>query len=165
MIDNGTDTHNQNIELEKENSTQELKQMLEQAANEWKQKYLYLNADFENFRRRSLKEYETMRIDVYARCLRPLLEIMDDFQRALAAVTHDQDRQGFTLIAKSIEKILKEAGVTEMDVESTFDPEKHEALLHVHSPEHQAGQIVSVLQKGYMFNGMVLRPAKVSVAQ
>lgn len=165
MINNETDMYNEHVDTETENSSVEQTQILERAVEEWKQKYAYLSADFENFKRRSLKEYEGMRTDVYARFLKPLLGVMDDFERALAATTNETDKQGFSFIAKSIEKLLKEAGVTEMHADTIFDPEKHEALLHVQSPEHQSGQIVSVLQKGYLLNSTVLRPAKVSVAQ
>lgn len=138
----------------------------EQAVAEWKQKYAYLSADFENFKRRTLKEYEAMRIDIYARVCKPLLVIMDDFDRACdAAEKQNNNIEGFKLIRKSLEKVFTEIGVVEMQVGNVFDPEKHEALLQVQSADHTSGHIVSVLQKGYMLHGVVLRPAKVSVAQ
>lgn len=139
---------------------------VEQAIAEWKQRYAYLSADFENFKRRSAKEHELMRMSIYARILKPLLLIMDDFDRACdAADTQSIAIEGFKFIRKSVEKLLMDSGVTEMIVEATFDPEKHEALVQVHSPEHKSGDIVAVLQKGYVFNDVVLRPAKVSVAE
>lgn len=140
--------------------------IVEQMIAEWKQKYAYLSADFENFKRRSLKEYEAMRIDIYARICKPLLTIMDDFDRACdAADKQNTDVEGFKLIRKSLEKVFADAGVVEMQVGNFFDPEKHEALLQVDSADHKSGDIVAVLQKGYVLHGTVLRPAKVSVAQ
>ena len=139
---------------------------IERAIAEWKQKYAYLSADFENFKRRSMKEYEAMRVDVYARICKPLLTIVDDFERACAAAEQQKiDIEGFKLIRKALEKVLTDAGIVEMQVDNFFDPEKHEALLQVQSADHQTGQIVSVLQKGYLLHGVVLRAAKVSVAQ
>lgn len=139
---------------------------VEKAVVEWKQRYAYLSADFENFKRRSTKEHELMRVSIYARILKPLLLIMDDFDRACdAADTQKVAVEGFKLIRKSLERLLADVGVTEMVVGATFDPEKHEALVQIHSTDHKSGDIVAVLQKGYVLNDVVLRPAKVSVAE
>lgn len=141
-------------------------QATDRIAAEWAQKYSYLSADFENFKRRTLKEYEAMRIGVYVRICTPLLVLMDDFERAFESSDKQKvDIEGFRLIYKSFEKLLSEIGVREMEVGTVFDPERHEALVQVQSSDHTSGQIVSILQKGYILNGTVLRPAKVSVAQ
>ncbi|HTM06148.1 MAG TPA: nucleotide exchange factor GrpE [Patescibacteria group bacterium] len=140
--------------------------VIEQVVAEWKQRYAYLSADFENFKRRSAKEHELMRISVYARLLKPLLLIIDDFDRACDTLnTQKVPTEGFKFIRKSFEKFLTDAGVVEMTVGTAFDPEKHEALMQVQAPEHKSGDVVAVLQKGYVFNDVVLRPAKVSVAE
>ncbi|RTL07070.1 nucleotide exchange factor GrpE [Candidatus Dependentiae bacterium] len=165
---NDNEENNQAVHENENNSVQEpvAGPTVEQVVAEWKQKYAYLNADFENFKRRTVKEYEAMRLDIYTRICKPLLVIMDDFDRACAAADKQHsDIEGFKLIRKSFEKCLTEIGVVEMPVEGAFDPQKHEALLQVQSAEHASGDIVSVLQKGYMLHGAVLRPAKVSVAQ
>lgn len=165
---NDNEDSNQPVYENELNSAQEAvaAPTVEQVAAEWKQKYAYLNADFENFKRRTVKEYEAMRLDIYARICKPLLVIMDDFDRACACADNQHtDIEGFKLIRKSLEKLFTEIGVVEMQVGTVFDPQKHEALLQVQSAEHISGDIVSVLQKGYMLHGVVLRPAKVSVAE
>jgi molecular chaperone GrpE len=150
--------------LEQELATcQQEKADLELVIHDIKQKQAYLNADFDNFRRRALKDYEQVRTDAITKIVNPLLTIADDFDRALAASTGDQ-RDGFVLIRKEFDKLFTEFGITPMPVSGQFDPEKHEALIHVESTDHQSEDIVEVLQKGYLLNGTILRPAKVSVA-
>ena len=146
-------------------SPQEL-QACQQEVQDWKQKYSYLTADFENFKRRSLKEYELMRTDAYARILKPILTIIDDFDRALMTLPQDDAlRAGFVMIRKSFDKLLADAQVTEIETNGEFDPEKHEAIMFVQTTEYAPGAIVQVLQPGYKLKDFVLRPAKVSVAQ
>jgi molecular chaperone GrpE len=167
FFDEQEENHQQHNESETNTDYQSSDEnAIEQAVAEWKQRYAYLSADFENFKRRSVKEHELMRVSIYARILKPLLLIMDDFDRACeGADTQNASIEGFKFIRKSVEKLLTDAGVVEMVVGTTFDPEKHEALVQVQSAEHKSGDIVAVLQKGYVFNDVVLRPAKVSVAE
>lgn len=131
---------------------------------ELKQKYVYLMSDFDNFKKRTAKDYENIRIDAYMRLLKPLLVVVDDFDRALEAQGAEVD-EGLFLIRKSLDKLLEQFGVIQMEVSGTFDPERHEALLYVQVEGKAKDEIISVLQKGYIMNGIVIRPAKVSVAQ
>lgn len=132
-----------------------------------------LMADFENFKRRSEKEKAQWMNSAQSVVLSDVIAIADDFDRALQEAKKSAAENqalsswitGFELIHKSISKMLSKYGVEEMTDFSTFDPEKHEAIMHVDSPEHQSGAIVSVLQKGYLFKNSILRPAKVSVAR
>ena len=73
--------------------------------------------------------------------------------------------KGLKIIQKKISKSLKVLGIEEIDCSAEFNPRFHEALMQVDSSEHKSGQIVSVLNKGYLFKGEVLRHAKVSVAK
>jgi len=131
--------------------------------DEWKGKYLYARADFDNAQRRMIKDMERLVWEGQARLIREILDIVADFERALAAHKNDQD--GFALIYKRLLKILDQAGVKEIEVHQEFDPELHEAVAHVDAPGHQSGTIVEVLQKGYRFKNEILRPARVSVAK
>ena len=104
--------------------------------------------------------------------LHDILEIADDFDRALAQAQAMSSTDalknmiaGIELTKKALDKLLAKYDVKEIKDMSQFNPELHEAVMQVQSSEKPAGSIVNVLQKGYMFKGSVLRPAKVAVAQ
>ena len=138
-----------------------------------KERFAYLSADFDNFRRNTTKERAIWARTAQASVFKDLLMIIDDFDRAIADLEQATDLQesevarfkGFDLIHKSFLKLLVTHEVQEIPVDIDFDPEKHEALVQVESDEKETGQIVDVLQKGYAHKGAVLRPAKVSVAK
>ncbi len=139
------------------------------AVEEWKNKFLRAQADFDNFTRRIEREKVTWLRFGQAALLKDLLPIVDNVDRALASQSKTPDLQqlliGFELIGKEFHKFLTAQGVEEIKHVATFDPQLHEALMRVESHEHKPGEIVAVLEKGYLFKGEVLRPAKVSVAQ
>ena len=136
---------------------------------EWKDKYLRVNADLDNVNRRSAKDRALSQHTAQVALLLPLLTIVDDFERALAQQNASTDIhklvEGITMIHTSLQKYLSSVGVEPIEQYDQFDPELHEALTSVASDTHASGAIVSVLQKGYLFKGSPLRPAKVSVAQ
>jgi molecular chaperone GrpE len=148
-------------ELEKNHET--IIATLEKELAEAKQRYFSLAADFDNARKRASKEYEAVRFDTASRLLKPILEIVDDFERALE--TEKVNQEGFLLIKKAFEKFLQQNNVSVIISAKHFDPEMHEAVMHVVDSGVESGLIVAVLQKGYLFQDKVLRPAKVSVAQ
>jgi molecular chaperone GrpE len=139
-------------------------EVLQRQLADAKQKYLSLAADLENIRRRAAREYENVRFDAYARILKPLLSILDDFDRALASIS-EAEKEGLLMIRKSFEKILLTDGVTIMEESTEFDPDKHEAVMFVEGSQKEPGSIVAFLQKGYLLDGKVLRHARVSVAK
>lgn len=138
----------------------------------WKEKYIRVSADLENFSKRVDKERAQWRTSGQSSILSGLLEIVDDFDRAFDQINRggiDSNSQnwiiGFELIQKSLHKFLESHDVREIPTNTPFDPHYHDALMEVESPDHKAGEIVAVLQKGYTFKGQVLRVAKVSVAK
>ena len=131
--------------------------------DEWKEKYLYARADFDNVQRRMAKDMDRLLWDAQAKVLREVIDIVADFERALEA--HKTEQDGFALIYKRLLKMLDQAGVKEITVGKDFNPELHEAVAHVAAPDHESGSIVQVLQKGYLLKNEILRPARVSVAQ
>jgi molecular chaperone GrpE len=137
----------------------------------WKDQYLHLNADFDNFRKRTEREKVNWIKMAQISILHDLLGIVDDFDRAFSDIQKKEsssDSQlfvGFELIKKSLAKLLQKYDVQEIKDNEIFNPEYHEAVEQVDSPEHISGSIIAVLQKGYIFKDQVLRPAKVSVAQ
>lgn len=135
-------------------------------AAQWQEKYSRLFADFQNFQKRLEREYAALKRSVQKDLLLDLLSVIDNIDRALEVKTEAQDwRAGIELVRKETLKVLQKHGVEEMQVQKTFNPTVHESIMFVQSAEHQAGEVVAVLEKGYMFGDMVLRPAKVSVAQ
>ena len=138
----------------------------------WKDKYLRVQADLDNFTKRIDKERIQWRTLAQMNILQDMLSIVDDFDRAFEqqqAHTISAEMQqwltGFEMIRTSLHKFLAKNEVQEIKIDMPFDPVFHEALMNVNAPEKQSGEIVAILQKGYTFKGSVLRPAKVSVAQ
>lgn len=151
--------------LEKEN--EELKLAVEKE----KKEYLFLMAEFDNFRKRTLKEKSELIKNAAESAFRGMLPIVDDFERALKATSSAEDsaqvREGMELIYKKLKKYLEQNGVKEMDPEdNTFDADKHEAISVVPVPdEEMKGKILDTVEKGYTINDKVLRHAKVVVGQ
>lgn len=137
-----------------------------------KDSYIRLNADFENFKRRVQKDQINWVSAGQAKILLDMLPVVDDFDRALAE--HEKEGhseqldswlQGFELIRKSLYKFLESNGVKKIEQVQTFDPELHEAVTQIEVAGKNSGEIVDVIQQGFMFNDTVLRPAKVVVAK
>lgn len=167
---NEHDTSNQNGSQQthdaQNNNQQDQLAVCRAQAAQWQEKYARLFADFQNFQKRLERDYAALKRSVQKDLLLDLLNVMDNIDRALNTQTETQDwRSGIELVRKETLKILQKYGVAEMQVQKTFDPAMHESIMFVQSPEHQAGEVVAVLEKGYMFGDIVLRPAKVSVAQ
>jgi molecular chaperone GrpE len=135
-----------------------------------KKEYLFLMADFDNFRKRVLKEKAELIKNAGEKTLSGILAIVDDFERGLDA-TKDEDsavRQGMELIYQKLVKYLFDNGVKPMVTEpaSDFDADLHEAIAMVPAPSDDLkGKIIDTTQKGYTINDKVLRHAKVVVGQ
>lgn len=150
------------------------KEALEKAEahiGEWAEKYLTLTADFENYKKRVSSERADWAHDAQKRIVLDLLDVVDNFERALEQEKKRESAEaqallaGFTMIYQSLEKVLAKYGVQAITDFSTFNPKYHEALMQVESDKHKSGEVVQVLQKGYMINDKVIRPATVSVAK
>lgn len=131
--------------------------------------YKYTLADLENLRKRHERERVQIIQTSQATILRDLIAIVDDFDRtfdeAKKSGNIDARLAGFEFIYKALHKLLATYGVEEITQIKQFDPELHEAISQEQVDGKEAGDIVTVLQKGYRFKGMVLRPARVTVAQ
>lgn len=137
--------------------------------DEWKNRAIQASADFENYKKRVEKERVQWMSAAQSAVLLDLISVVDDFDRAFEQKEKTADMAqwlaGFELIYKGVHKLLEKYGIKEMKVEKTFDPSLHEAIMQVESAEHTSGDVVKVLQKGYMLKDQILRPAKVSVAK
>lgn len=136
-----------------------------------KKEYLFLMADFDNFRKRTMREKAELLKNAGERVLSGLLPIVDDFERGLAAAKEAKDaeavRQGMELIYQKFIKYLESQGVKPMEsTGADFDPELHEAIATIPAPTPELkGKVLDTTQKGYMLNDKVLRHAKVAVGE
>ncbi|MBD5182471.1 MAG: nucleotide exchange factor GrpE [Bacteroidales bacterium] len=135
-----------------------------------KKEYLFLMADFDNYRKRVTREKADLIKNAGEKVLKGILPIVDDFERGLAAsadATADSIRQGMELIYNKLVKYLADNGVKPM--ESTgedFNADLHEAIATIPAPsEDLKGKVLDTTQKGYMINDKVLRHAKVAVGE
>ena len=146
----------------------ELSKQLEQAATELaaaNDKYLRLAAEYDNFRKRSAKEREGVYGDAYADALCALLPIFDNLERAVKYSDGDSLQQGVALTLKGLTSTLEKLGITEIEAEGKpFDPNFHNAVMHVEDDSLGEGVVAEVLQKGYCKGERVLRYAMVKVA-
>lgn len=144
-------------------------QLTQQELDEWKDKYLRLSAEFDNFRKRTLKEKIEMSKVAGKDIMSDFLPVMDDFERAMAAMQKTDDiesvKEGLTLIFSKCLTFLKSNKVQEIEaVNKPFDTELHDAVTKIPAPdEKQKGLVIDVIQKGYMIDDKVLRYAKVVI--
>jgi len=144
---------------------------LNEALEKEKKEYLFLMAEFDNFRKRTLKEKSEIIRNAGEQVLKGLLPILDDFERGLDAASKAEDAhsvyEGMELIYNKLRKYLEQNGVKEIDPEDKeFDTERHEAISAVPVQDEQLkGKILDTVVKGYTINGKVLRHAKVVVGQ
>ena len=143
---------------------------LEEQLAVWRDKYLRLQAEFDNFRKRTIKE----KMDLVERgcegAWKAILPIMDDMERAIAASRKSDDiealRQGEELVMKKFESVLQAAGITAIDcVDKPFNEEEQEAVARFAAGEDKRGLVIDCVQRGYKLGEHVLRYAKVVVGE
>lgn len=129
-------------------------------------RYKRLMAEFENFKKRSHKERETLYNSVMSDVIEAMLPIVDNLENAAAVSTEDTDyKQGVELVLKQFKDVLKSKGVEEIEVVGEiFDPSFHEAVSSVQDPSKGDKEIVQEYRKGYKIGGKVIRHSMVVVA-
>lgn len=157
--------------VEKESS--ELDEARREAAEHY-DKYLRLAADFENFKRRTQRDRADLLNYGNESLIKDILPIVDNLERALEHVSGGDGAEseggfleGVKMILEQMKTILAKHGVEPIEaVGSDFDPNYHEAMLRIDgSDEYRDNQVVDEFEKGYVLNGRLLRPSKVSVAK
>ena len=123
-------------------------------------------AEFENFKKRSKKERESLYNSILSDVVESILPILDNLENAAKAETKDESyKQGIELVLKQFNDVLKSKGIEEIEAEGeTFDPELHEAVRSVQDETKGEKEIVEVYRKGYKIGNKVIRHAMVSVA-
>ncbi len=142
---------------------------LEKELEEQKDKLLRLAAEFDNYKKRTAREYANLIESANLDLIRSLLDILDNFRRALASAK-DADAEaifkGMEMIYNQFDSLLKERGLEEIEAEGQpFDPELHEAVMTTPTDEVPEDYVASEMQKGYRIKGRVVRHSKVAVAK
>ncbi len=127
---------------------------------------LRLQADFDNFRRRSSKDSEDAIHRAAAQLIGEFLPVLDNFERAWNVMSDGPDKDGVGLIGKQFLSVLQNAGLQEIQAEGAdFDPKLHQAVSQADAGPEQKGKVTMVLQKGYLLKDRLLRAAMVQVGQ
>ena len=169
-----TDEQEQKESEQKAEQKEEAKDPIEelnQKYNELNDKYLRLYSDFDNFRKRTIKEKGELISSASSGIMKELLSVLDDFERAMENNENSEDpasiKEGFTLIYNKFKNTLTQKGLKPMESKGgKFDLDLHEAITNVPAQdEDDKGKVIDVIEKGYFLNDKVLRYAKVVVGQ
>lgn len=138
-------------------------------AEQWKDKYIRLVAEFENYKKRTLKEKSELILNGSEKTVAAILPILDDFERATADKTEDPQaiKEGYELIYKKFLKALETLGVHKIETDNAdFNVDYHEAIAMVPGMgDDKKGKVIDCVQTGYTLNDKVIRHAKVAVGQ
>lgn len=170
--DNQTKSANENAENEdsatKESDTDELTAVKEEL-KQLKDSYLRKVAEFENYKKRTLKEKTELILNGSEKTIVAILPVLDDFERAMADKSNDPKviKEGMQLIFNKFNKILKSIGVEKIETEDKdFNVDYHEAIAMIPTPDDsKKGKVMDCVQTGYTLNNKVIRHAKVAVGQ
>ena len=142
---------------------------IQKEAEEWKDKYIRLAAEFDNYKKRTLKEKSELILNGSEKTVTAVLPVLDDFERAIADKTEDPKaiRKGFELIFKKFVKVLETLGVKRIETDDAdFNVDYHEAIAMVPGMgDEKKGKVIDCVQTGYTLNDKVIRHAKVAVGQ
>jgi molecular chaperone GrpE len=142
---------------------------LQRQAEDNHSRYLRAQADFDNFRRRTLKEKEELAQYASLKVISQLLPVLDNFERALQTGGEGAESgsfaKGVDMIYRQLNQVLEAEGLKQMEViGQQFDPELHQAIMQVASEDQDEGTVVEVIQPGYKLKDKVIRPAMVKVS-
>ena len=122
-------------------------------------------AEYDNYRKRSIKEKKCCYNDAYCDAVSLILPVLDNLERARGFSDVEAVTKGIEMIIKGIKETFEKLGITEIEVKGKkFDPNLHNAVLHIEDEKYGEGEIIEVLQKGYIMGERVLRYAMVKVA-
>lgn len=165
-VEEKTDSKKEKKAKKESKKESEIKEAAEKLISAEKEKYLRLCAEYDNYRKRSQKERESLYADIKADTLLKFLPVYDNLERALAQPTADEAyRKGVEMIMTQFNETLKKLGITEIDAKGqTFDPNMHNAVMHIEDDSFGENEVVEVFQKGFKLNDRVIRFAMVKVA-
>jgi len=151
-------------------SLEEQLRMRDEEVAQVKDRLLRLTAEFDNFRKRTAREKEEFRKFASEELRLELVEVYDNFERALESAKNTDDVssvvKGVEMVFKQFVSILEKEGLQKMEcIGAEFDPHEHEAMLHVEHPDHDDNTIIDVCKPGFYLHSRVLRPAAVTVSK
>ncbi|MBQ8544810.1 MAG: nucleotide exchange factor GrpE [Alistipes sp.] len=157
-------------EDEAEQSEEAAEPSAEEIIAVWRDKYMRLQAEFDNYRKRTLREKMDLVASGGSDVIKSMLSVLDDMYRAVAASEKSEDiaalREGEKLVLQKFEEALRQKNVTEIEAQDKeFDPDFHEAVARFAAGEEKKGKVIDVVQRGYMLGEKVLRYAKVVVGE
>jgi molecular chaperone GrpE len=144
--------------------------MKDEEIGQLKDRLLRLTAEFDNFRKRTIREKEEFRKFASENLLLELIEVYDNFERAMESAKNTDDVgsvvKGVEMVFKQFVSILEKEGLQKMEcVGAEFNPHEHEAMMHVEHPDHEENTIIGVCRSGFYLHSRVLRPAAVTVSR
>jgi molecular chaperone GrpE len=154
---------------ENNKETEILDQTSEEVVENFQEKYLYLLADFQNYKKRMEKQQEMLVKYSLETFFQEFIEVIDNFERMTSSLEIFEDKQyknmmlGFTMINKQFVEVLNKFGLEEISTKGTFDPHQHEAIEEVSQENTKNNEIIKCLQKGYKLHDRLLRASKVVV--
>ena len=172
--DNMADEENAATDTMAEGDAEEQNQQAEPTPEEviavWRDKYMRLQAEFDNYRKRTLREKMDLVASGGQDVIKSILSVLDDMHRAVAASEKSEDimalREGERLVLQKFEEALRQKNVSEIESQDKeFDPDFHEAVARFAAGEDKKGKVIDVVQRGYMLGDKVLRYAKVVVGE
>ncbi len=149
----------------------ELEQQLEASRKTEREAMLRAHAEIENIRRRTELDIEKAHKFALEKFSNELLPVLDNLERAIEAADHESEEskamlEGLDLTLKAFTNAIAKFGIEVVgDTNVPFNPEVHQAMTMIESPDHQSGQVINVMQKGYTLNSRLLRPAMVIVSK
>ena len=141
-------------------------ELLQEKIDSLNEQLLRTVAEYDNFRKRSQREKESIYPQAVSQTVEKFIPIIDTVERALAVECSDAEfKKGIEMILQNFRDVLQKLGVEEFGkAGEQFDPEKHNAVMHVEDDQHEANTIVAVFQKGYQLGDRIIRHAMVQVA-
>lgn len=167
-VDAGAEAVEAEVVEDTEEAVVDATQVLEELKNEFDNRYKRLQADFDNFRRRTNQEKEQLSGFVKGNVLADLLPVLDNFERAVQSPAEGDAKtflDGFVMIHQNLMATLQKHGLEPIEaVGQPFDPNLHQAIMRVETDEYPEDTVVEVLQTGYTVDGRCIRPAMVKVS-
>ena len=165
-VEEKTDSKKEKKAKKESKKESEIKEAAEKLISAEKEKYLRLCAEYDNYRKRSQKERESLYADIKADTLLKFLPVYDNLERALAQPTADEAyRKGVEMIMTQFNTTLEKLGITEIEaMGQTFDPNIHNAVMHIEDENLEKNVVAQVFQSGYRRGDRILRHAMVQQA-
>lgn len=169
VVENKTNDENSEKSIDKDEYIAKLNDHLNEQKKKADEYFDHLKrnmAEFDNFKKRVLKEKESMYSTITSDVISDLLPIIDNFEKAINATTTDESyKNGMLMIYNQLNDTLKKFGLIEIDaLNKTFDPNFHEAVIHIEDDKYSEKEVVEVFRKGYKLGEKVIRHAMVKVA-